>query len=1165
MWNNRKQLLKLNRKWQNKNQCCGFSFTGTSENVVKTKTLRGFDVEIKPLRTAQECADAGRATVKYTTAVIVRIAVKSIFQIFTFNWQFCKIDFLQLNLRTRENLACLASFCTVWAWSLFDVCQYKRTFLVVLDKTGFPRRKLNCFHNAAVLPNRRYKHNTRNCTDFARRRKSHRLYRSSRNPRLKIQRILKDVTDIFEQHHDRRLGMNNTACCSFAVSADDRLPESLRIRLDTLGRQFRGLGCSSWSEPRLRILECGQLPCNGWILARKLASPDNCRQSYDRSCKPNNQMANFKQVYTFHTVELPSLQNVKFYLSFHAERFQDQIYLQMFRKSVAKGLRKKVHGSDSDGSSDGNEISESTSISNVVPVCSNLLSFAEEEEASNALFKSKKPTRLHKLSRRNELSTKKAVEKKKEIVVQKESNSVEQQSSVERSQIHPFRIVDVTKDYNEAAEFSKIVSGGLIPDAKVIHMARKRREAAREERSTSAEFIPLENTLKYRNKKGRLIREEDDDDDSEDEKCQFYSRNENENDRLRHSLDEKDDELEIWEMEQIRKGVSVSVIAQYHRERAVTMPENCSQFGRADFINENLEEYVNMPQPMDLEVKSSELHVEQPPLALQKRNYSSLFVQFDEEASRRPFVGKSNFESIHSKIKEKLEEFKETEQQRMKSLHSTRQHREEQQEIYEKLSEQKPILMEQYNFFITLRSYIIDLLDCLDEKVPMIDALNKEAIALMQKRTTFFKHRREIDVQDQHRDCLIALGSSLPSTNLQESEKLTRVAEREARRTRRRLARERLVVSIAHHDGMSSDDEEPSRCVVDFTQLMMECREKANIIFNDVNEDFKSIEAVCERFSNWMDGFPATYTKCFGNLCLPKLAVPYVQQEMIGWTPTEDGMQPLESFVWFQQLLHFGYKPGAQHSQTDELDVIYIVPNVVLKVVCPLLTELVNKVWDPTSGKQTRRLVDFLDNLFTNYPTLTPQSEQVCALVDAIYHRMEETISTELFTPIFPKNMSDGKQIQMVLNFCERQFWFGVKVLENVVTLRTVLSESAVKALALPRVLNSHLLVSLNTVCGNNSDAQIFQKADAIAKLLPDSWLSELGKETTGAVYDSFCRTAVQLALRLIKANQNNSKQQELLKKTNHLLKRFRLHHHVETYALSNDLEREFYNEPMSH
>ncbi|KRY36084.1 PAX3- and PAX7-binding protein 1 [Trichinella spiralis] len=962
---------------------------------------------------------------------------------------------------------------------------------------------------------------------------------------------------IFEQHHDHRLGTNNTVCCSFAVSADDRPAESLRIPLDTLGRQLQGLGCSSWSEPRLRILGYGQLPCNGWIWARKLAFPDNCRQSFDRSCKPNK--------------------NVKFYLSFHAERLKDQIYFQMFRKSVAKGLRKKVRGSDSEGSNDGNEISASTSISNVVPVCSNLLSFAEEEEASNALFKSKKPTRLHKLSRRGELSTKKAVEKKKETVVQKEPDSSEQQSSVEHPQVHPFRVVDVTKDYNEATEFSKIVSGGLIPDAKVIHMARKRREAAREESTFSAEFIPLDDTQRYRNEKSRLIREDDEDDDSEDEKCQFYSRNENENERLRREVeanfaevehgdspDERDDELEIWEMEQIRKGVSVSVIAQYHRKRAVTMPENCSQFGRADLISETLEEYVNMPQPMDLEVKSSELHVEQP-LALQKRNYGSLFVQFDEEASQRPFVGKSNFESIHSKIKEKLEEFKETEQQRMKSLHSTRQHREEQQEICEKLSEQKPILMEQYNFFITLRSYIVDLLDCLDEKVPMIDALNKEAIALMHKRMIFFKHRREIDVQDQHRDCLIALGSSLPSANLQESEKLTRVAEREARRTRRRLARERAVVSLTHHDGMSSDDEEPSRCVVDFSQLMMECKEKANGIFDDVADEFKSIEAVCERFSTWTDNFPATYSKCFGNLCLPKLASPFVQQEMIGWTPTEDGMQPLESFVWFRRLVGFGYKAGAEHNQADELDVIYIVPNVVLKVVCPLLTELVNKVWDPTSGKQTRRLVDFLDNLFTNYPTLTPESGQVGSLVDAVYRRMDETISTELFTPIFPKTMSDGKQIQLVLNFCERQFWFGVKVLENVVTLRSVLSESAVKALALPRVLNSHLLVSLNTVCGNNSDAQIFQKADAIAKLLPDSWLSELGKETTDAVYDSFCRTMVQLAERLMKADQNNSKQQELLKKTNHLLKRFRMHHHVETYALGNDLEREFYNEPLSY
>ncbi|XP_003366185.1 conserved hypothetical protein [Trichinella spiralis] len=106
-----------------------------------------------------------------------------------------------------------------------------------------------------------------------------------------------------------------------------------------------------------------------------------------------------------------------------------------------------------------------------------------------------------------------------------------------------------------------------------------------------------------------------------------------------------------------------------------------------------------MPQPDGLEVKSSELHVEQP-LALQKTKIMvRCLFNLTKRLSQRP-----------------IRREKETEQQRMKSLHSTRQHREEQQEICEKLSEQKPILMEQYNFFITLRSYIVDLLDCLDEK-----------------------------------------------------------------------------------------------------------------------------------------------------------------------------------------------------------------------------------------------------------------------------------------------------------------------------------------------------------------------------------------------------------------------------------------------------------------
>ena len=56
--------------------------------------------------------------------------------------------------------------------------------------------------------------------------------------------------------------------------------------------------------------------------------------------------------------------------------------------------------------------------------------------------------------------------------------------------------------------------GGQIPDAAMIHMARKRRQLAREQ---GDDFLPLEDTDKVEKNKSRLVREDDNDRSDEDE------------------------------------------------------------------------------------------------------------------------------------------------------------------------------------------------------------------------------------------------------------------------------------------------------------------------------------------------------------------------------------------------------------------------------------------------------------------------------------------------------------------------------------------------------------------------------------------------------------------------------------------------------------------------
>lgn len=61
--------------------------------------------------------------------------------------------------------------------------------------------------------------------------------------------------------------------------------------------------------------------------------------------------------------------------------------------------------------------------------------------------------------------------------------------------------------------FRTVLESGAIPDAAMIHEARKKRQKAREQ----GDFIEIEEKKTSRTAKSRLVREEDDDDDDQSE------------------------------------------------------------------------------------------------------------------------------------------------------------------------------------------------------------------------------------------------------------------------------------------------------------------------------------------------------------------------------------------------------------------------------------------------------------------------------------------------------------------------------------------------------------------------------------------------------------------------------------------------------------------------
>ncbi|KAG7304176.1 hypothetical protein JYU34_011112 [Plutella xylostella] len=177
------------------------------------------------------------------------------------------------------------------------------------------------------------------------------------------------------------------------------------------------------------------------------------------------------------------------------------------------------------------------------------------------------------------------------------------------------------------------------------------------------------------------------------------------------------------------------------------------------------------------------------------------------------------------------------------------------------------------------RAYVTDLVECLDEKMPELEALEARALALARGRCSFLQERRRADVRDQAQD-VSALAARPGSVKQQDSEdKVRRTAEREGRRRARRLKREASGSANDHREGDSSDDELPPAEAQHAAREREAIRRLSEQLFADALPAWRSIHGVCAKMARWRRRDPQMYNDAYVAECLPKLVSPYVRQQ----------------------------------------------------------------------------------------------------------------------------------------------------------------------------------------------------------------------------------------------------------------------------------------------
>ncbi|XP_068126577.1 PAX3- and PAX7-binding protein 1 [Hyperolius riggenbachi] len=649
-----------------------------------------------------------------------------------------------------------------------------------------------------------------------------------------------------------------------------------------------------------------------------------------------------------------------------------------------------------------------------------------------------------------------------------------------------------------------VLRPGEIPDAAFIHAARKKRQMARE--LGDAPSVDIDGGK-------RLVREDendasDDDDDDEKRRIVFSVREKSQRQKIAEEIGiegsddealatgEQDEELSRWEQEQIRKGISIPQVQ-------APQPADTNNLFYAST-------YQGMPYGSSYNVPYT------------YPAYGAAEAKLPKPDNSVPFKTPNNemtpvtIDLVKQQLKERLSAMEETHKSNLEQYEKYDQNRQDSNNAISRLEGCSGDNGERYQFLQEMRGYVQDLLECFREKVPLINELESAMHQLYKQRAARLVQRRQDDIKDESSEFSSHSSKAVMAPNLdtfgrdrasyQEHAKQRRIAEREARRARRRQAREITSKMAEHLEGLSSDDEETSTDITNFNMEKDRIVKEAGRVFEDALENFHSIDCIKNQFESWRSKYYSTYRDAYIGLCLPKLISPLVRLQLLTWNPLEPNCRDFESMMWFESLLFYGC--DAKGEDKEDAD-IALIPSIVEKVILPKIAALAENVWDPFSSTQTNRLAAVMQKLINGYPSVVnSDNKNTEALLKALLMRMRRTLDDDVFMPLYPKNVIENKNSGPSV-FFQRQFWSSLKLLGNFTKWHGVLSNRCVQELAIDGLLNRYILMAFQN---NESGEDSIKKAQSVIACFPKQWFSNIKGGKTIPQLENMARYLSHLA-----------------------------------------------------
>ncbi|XP_043459752.1 intron Large complex component GCFC2 isoform X1 [Prionailurus bengalensis] len=611
-------------------------------------------------------------------------------------------------------------------------------------------------------------------------------------------------------------------------------------------------------------------------------------------------------------------------------------------------------------------------------------------------------------------------------------------------------------------EFSSIVN---IPDAAFIQAARRKRELAR----TQDDYISLD--VKHTSVITGMKKNNDEDPESEpddhEKRILFTPKPQTLRQRMADETtprneetseeSQEDETQDIWERQQMRKAVKITE-------------------GR----------------DLDLSYNSE----------------SQTVKKFDTSTSFPPV----NLEIIKKQLNTRLTLLQDTHRSHLREYEKYIQDVKSSKSTIQKLENSSNQALN-FKFYKSMKIYVENLIDCLNEKIISIQEIESSMHALLLKQAMTFMKRRQDELKHESTYLQQLSRKAETSTNgsLAVGEKTPWILEEiESRRSQRRQARA-LSGNCDHQEGTSSDDELSSADMIDFQKTQGEILRDHKKIFEDVHDDFCNIQNILLKFQQWREKFPDSYYEAFISLCIPKLLNPLIRLQLIDWNPLKFDAVGLKQMPWFTSIEEYMASSMEDSKKEDGSDK-KILSAIINKTVIPRLTDFVEFIWDPLSTSQTTSLITHCTVILEELSTCGNEvSKGKQDLLKSIVLRVKKAIEDDVFIPLYPKSTIENKTSPHS-KFQERQFWSSVKLFRNILLWNGLLPDDTLQELGLGKLLNRYLMTALLTA---SPGPDVVKKCSQIAAYLPAKWFQSSAMRTSIPQLENFIQFLLQSAQKL--------------------------------------------------